>query len=265
MIRSQHFSLIRMLLLAFTLGVTLSACASDGRLDVKNLDLAKLKFKQPDWMRWDRDTKPAAASPQPQTAQKTAPDIAAAPDSATKPAAPASVTARPGASYSAYSANVARSTYAPRPKPERPPARLTKSSPLPPPKARLAEIKEQPAKAPQGKVTTAIPEALAVLPPPGKPPRAEGKGGYSTNDLVGLDGPAVERLLGKPDLSRKEPFAEVWQYAHGDCVLFLFIYAEAGGGARVSHAETGARDGGPTPEPGQCIGAILSRNAAVPG
>lgn len=269
MIRQVNFSIFRVVLLAFTLSVTLTACASDGRLDLKKLDLATLKVKQPDWMRWDRDKKPTTApapSPAAQTAPSTTSSAAATataqttPDNAhrTTPLHP-SVAASPRAAHSTYSSAT------PRPRPARVTPQLTKSSPLPPPRSRVAEPKEQPAKAPQGKVTSEIPEALAVLPPPGKTPRTEGKGGYSTNDLVGLDGPAVEKLLGKPDLSRKEPFAEVWQYAHGDCVLFLFIYAEAGGVTRVSHAETGARDGGATPEPGQCIGAILSRNAAAPG
>lgn len=262
MIRVEIFPLVRTLLLACMLAAALSGCAGDGRLDLKRLDFSKLK--QPDWIKWDRDKKPAQAKPPApvQTAQ-------AKPAPATAPAAPAIPAAMPatlpdntGKQMVAYGV--------PRPKPWRP-AYANSQSGLPQPRYRQLqpqEIKEQVAKAPQGKVTSEIPEALAALPPPVKPGRKQGdavKGGYSPDDLVGLDGPSVERLLGKPDLSRKEPFAEVWQYAHGDCVLFLFIYTQEANIARVSHAETGARDGGAIPEPGQCVGAILARHAQSPG
>ncbi len=248
MIRLEIIPIVRALLLACMLGAALAACASDGRLDLKKLDFSGLK--QPDWIRWNKDKKAPQTTP-PSAAQNTATPGAAAPRTATTRTALPPATAAHGL---------------PRPKPPRP---RSAQAWLPlaqqPRQKQTPEVKEQPAKAPQGKVTSEIPQALAVLPPPGKPPRADGKGGYSPEDLIGLDKPAVERLLGKPDLSRKEPFAEVWQYAHGDCVLFLFIYAGDGGVARVSHAETGARDGGKNPEPGQGIGAILARNAATPG
>ena len=61
MSRLENFPIIRGLLLAFTLGATLTGCASDGRLDLKKLDFSRLQFKQPDWMRWERDKQ---ASPQ---------------------------------------------------------------------------------------------------------------------------------------------------------------------------------------------------------
>ena len=239
MIRRGNIPIIRTLLLTCMLSVTLGACANDGRLDLKKLDFSRLK--QPDWMRWDGDDKASKTNPQ-STAQK--------------PATRAAQTAQ---------AQAAATNGMPRPKPSRPAAAYAGIPKATYRQTQAPEIKEQPAKAPQGKVTSEVPKALAVLPSPGKAPRTDGKGGYTMNDLVGLDAPSVERLLGKPDLSRKEPFAEVWQYAHGDCVLFLFIYAEAGGSGRVSHAETSARDGGKDPEPGQCIGAILARNAATPG
>lgn len=256
MILLDRFPIVRGLLLASMLAVSLAGCANDGRLDLKKLDFGKLNIRQPDWMHWD---KAAPASPEAQTATTTSPQTPnpADPVADARPAAPQPATITPALAQGL-----------PRPRPWRPVAAqpvIPRSAARQSQRAEISEIKEQPTKAPQGKVTSEIPQALAVLPSPAKPPRAQGKGGYSPDDLVGLDGPAVERLLGKPDLSRKEPFAEVWQYTHGDCVLFLFIYAEDGGAGRVSHAETGARDGGKNPEPGQCIGAILARNAAVPG
>lgn len=244
MIRRENIPTIRTLLLTCMLGITLSACANDGRLDLKKLDFSRLK--QPDWLRWDKDDEASKTSPQSIATQA---DTAAKPTRAQAPATAIRTTAND----------------LPRPKPSRPTAAYAGIPKATYRQTQTPEIKEQPAKAPQGKVTSEIPQALAALPPPDKAPRTGGKGSYTTNDLVGLDAPSVERLLGKPDLSRKEPFAEVWQYAHGDCVLFLFIYAEAGGTGRVSHAETGARDGGKDPDPGLCIGAILTRNAATPG
>jgi len=246
MIRRENVPIIRTLLLTCMLSITLSACANDGRLDLKKLDFSRLK--QPDWMRWDKDDKASKTNPQ---SAATRADTSAKSTTAQAPAAATRTTANG----------------LPRPKPSRPAAVYAGMPKATYRQTQTSEIKEQPAKAPQGKVTSEIPKALAALPPQGKPktPRTQGEGSYTANDLVGLDAPSVERLLGKPDLSRKEPFAEVWQYTHGDCVLFLFIYAEAGGAGRVSHAETSARDGGKDPEPGQCIGAILTRNAATPG
>lgn len=263
MIRLVVFPLVRTMLLAGLLGAALSSCAKDGRLDLKKIDLGKLT--QADWIRWDRDKKPDTAKPAQNepaaTAAKRAPADAAA---ATRAAAPAPV-ARPGAAT-----NTVAAQGMPRPRPWRVAAISPKSGQLQPRyrPPQTPEPKDQVAKAPQGKVTSEIPEALAVLPPAAKPPGAggkSGKGSYSPNDLEGLDGAAIERLLGKPDLSRKEPFAEVWQYAHGDCVLFLFLYAQDGGVNKVSHAETSGRDGEKNPEPGQCIGAILARQAQSPG
>jgi len=260
MSRRNHFSVIRTVLVLCLLGMSVNGCASDGRLDLKNL--SKMQFKQPGWLQWDRD-KPPARAPASAAPQQSAAAPSAAPPAKAVPLSQAAAPARTADTGRTSDAPMLRSNL-PRPKPWRSLSRTAASTPIPR-KSPVMETKEQPASAPQGKVTSETPQALAVLPSPAKAPRAQGKGGYSPADLIGLDAPAVERLLGKPDLSRKEPFAEVWQYTHGDCVLFVFIYAQDGGEARVSHAETGARDGGKTPEPGQCIGAILSRNAASPG
>ena len=260
MIRLELFPLVRTLFMACMLGAMLTGCAADGRLDLKKIDFSKLQ--QPDWMKWDRDKKsPQAKPPAPVQTASANP----APASTHTSANPAFTLAHPGRTQNQI---VARGT--PRPRPVRQPSlnsaysqpQVRNHPALPP------EKKEQVAKAPQGKVTSEIPRAIVVAPPPVKHGHQSGdpaKRGYSPDDLVGLDGPSVERLLGKPDLSRKEPFAEVWQYTLGDCVLFLFIYNEEGNTARVSHAETGARDGDKNPEPGQCIGAILARHTQSPG
>lgn len=256
MIRLELFPLVRTLLMACMLGAALTGCAADGRLDLKKIDFSKLK--QPDWVKWDRDKKSQPAKPH-------GPAQTASANPAPAPANPAFTLTPPVRTRNQI---VARGM--PRPKPGRQASlnsaygqpQIRNHPALPP------EKKEQVAMAPQGKVTSERPKAIVVTQPPAKHGQQGGdpaRRGYSPDDLVGLDGPSVERLLGKPDLSRKEPFAEVWQYALGNCVLFLFIYNEEGSTARVSHAETSAREGDKNPEPGQCIGAILARHAQSPG
>lgn len=60
--------------------------------------------------------------------------------------------------------------------------------------------------------------------------------------LIGLTRADVSRLLGTPTLLRREPPAEVWQYAGAACVLHVFIYQEQDGG-RVAHYEAAKRSG----------------------
>lgn len=43
-------------------------------------------------------------------------------------------------------------------------------------------------------------------------------------DMIGLDGGAVARLLGRPGFTRIEGPAEVWQYASRSCVLDIVFY-----------------------------------------
>ncbi len=57
--------------------------------------------------------------------------------------------------------------------------------------------------------------------------------------LMGLDAAGLAKLLGAPELLRREPPAEVWQYRGESCVFDVFLY-EAAGGQRVTYLE--ARD-----------------------
>ena len=59
-------------------------------------------------------------------------------------------------------------------------------------------------------------------------------------DLAGLKPNDVLSMLGKPDLQRTEPPAELWQYRAADCVLNLFFYSDAGG-SHLTHAEAWQR------------------------
>jgi hypothetical protein len=62
----------------------------------------------------------------------------------------------------------------------------------------------------------------------------------SLKELTGLHQPEILALLGKPDLRRDEPPAELWQYRTSDCVLSLFFYRESDG-YRLVRAEAWRR------------------------
>ncbi len=64
--------------------------------------------------------------------------------------------------------------------------------------------------------------------------------------LVGLAADALVDVLGSPTLKRRDPPAEVWQYAGRACVLHLFLYSPPDGTAMaVAHAEASDADGRP--------------------
>lgn len=86
--------------------------------------------------------------------------------------------------------------------------------------------------------TAAAPTApVAWRPPPASQPR-------TTTELIGLDDIALIRLLGEPSLRRREPPAEVWQYAGRSCTLHVFLYRGADADYRVLHAEASGADKG---------------------
>jgi hypothetical protein len=113
------------------------------------------------------------------------------------------------------------------------------------------------------------PAAVAAMPPeaPAAEPR---KRAPAAADLVGLSARRVFALFGAPTLLRREPPAEVWQYAGSRCVLFVFLYREIGdqgeGEERVLHAETGGRDGGRGIGDAACLEALRrpDKDAAAP-
>ncbi len=100
--------------------------------------------------------------------------------------------------------------------PEAAPARASETAPPPEPAA----------------PETATPE-IAALPPAPKIDDDPAR-------LMGLDGTGLAGLLGEPELVRREPPAEIWQYRGASCVFDVFLYEEAGQ-QRVTYLE--ARDG----------------------
>ena len=97
------------------------------------------------------------------------------------------------------------------------------TAPKPPPQAQAAPLQAAP----------------AVLHAPG------------LKDLAGLRQSEVLTMLGKPDLKRAEPPAELWQYRAADCVLNLFFYREQDG-YRLVHVEAWERSLAPGAAAARC-------------
>lgn len=260
MIRQYLICGLRIVLVTGLAQASLAACASDNHNPFPKIELSRLK--QPDWWPW-KDQKKAGRN------KDAAPGRQ---DMSSAPPAPVPVIA----ALPAPAAGISRAAPRPAPAPSagttvklRAPSLQSWNTPRPRPAPSTARIALPIAgpvvgKAPQGKVEQQkLPEILTA--PPGAAPKSGAAAGYSVEDLVGQNSRTVERLLGKPDLSRQEPSAEFWQYTHADCVLFLFLYPSGNGGSEVSHAEISARDGGKDPDPHQCISALAARNAAAPG
>ncbi len=100
----------------------------------------------------------------------------------------------------------------------------------PPPEAAPAPTAAGAAPAPQP--APEVPETAALPPAP--------KIDDDPARLMGLDRAGLAALLGDPELTRREPPAEIWQYRGGSCVFDVFLY-EAAGRQRVTYLE--ARDG----------------------
>ena len=67
---------------------------------------------------------------------------------------------------------------------------------------------------------SAAPENSAAAPTPEltKPARPE--------DVLGLAADALEKLLGRPELVRRDTPAQVWQYRSASCVVDFYLYPE---------------------------------------
>ena len=83
--------------------------------------------------------------------------------------------------------------------------------------------------------------------------------------LVGLKGDAVRRTFGEPEMRRREPPAEVWQYRSPRCVLDLYFYGDPDGEG-VVHYESRPRDQRhalSAPPPDGCVGELAGRKRPV--
>lgn len=80
--------------------------------------------------------------------------------------------------------------------------------------------------------------------------------GAAPRDVLEKSHAAVRRVLGAPDLERKEPPAEVWQYSADTCVLDITFYpGQNGGPALASYLESRTLDGAPM-DAARCLGRL---------
>jgi len=91
--------------------------------------------------------------------------------------------------------------------------------------------------APAASVGTSAAAPLAPAPSPSETaslPPAEP--GADVGRLQGMTPDALRGFLGSPDFRRRDGQAEIWQYAHEDCILHVILYPGAGG-LTVQHVD----------------------------
>lgn len=104
------------------------------------------------------------------------------------------------------------------------------------------------------------------MPPQEAMPAKEAALDIGPDRVLGLDGQAVETLLGEPDFVRRENPMELWRYRHEGCAVALFFYAEEPGGRgplRVRHIEAWA-PGDKQISPRACLSALARRAEQSP-
>jgi len=75
--------------------------------------------------------------------------------------------------------------------------------------------------------------------------------------LIGLAPEQISDALGAPELQRREPPAEVWQYRTQICVFDLYLHDEDGA-SRAIHYEARSRSNGEI-DPAECLGSVVER------
>lgn len=75
--------------------------------------------------------------------------------------------------------------------------------------------------------------------------------------LIGLAPQQLGEALGVPELQRREPPAEVWQYRTATCVFDIYLYDEDDG-PRAAHYEARSRSNGAV-DPALCLGSVVQR------
>ena len=102
--------------------------------------------------------------------------------------------------------------------------------------------------------------------PPQENPATEASLDIGPDRVLGLDGQAVEALLGEPDFVRRENPMELWRYRHEGCAVALFLYADEAdrrGPLRVRHVEAWA-PGDDQISPRACLSALARRAGRLP-
>ncbi len=96
---------------------------------------------------------------------------------------------------------------------------------------------EAPQEAETATATVAQPEAAPEPQTAALPPEPEIDDDPAR--ILGLGPERLTEILGQPELTRREPPAEIWQYRGETCVFDVFLYEDAGA-TRVTYLE--ARD-----------------------
>ena len=84
-----------------------------------------------------------------------------------------------------------------------------------------------------------------------------GSAAADPDSLIGLAPQQIGETLGVPELQRREPPAEVWQYRTRTCVFDLYIYEEDGARQAVHYTARSRTNG--TVDAAQCLGSIVER------
>ena len=127
----------------------------------------------------------------------------------------------------------------------------------PPPAAAPAAGATAPEPPPEISIPSPVPSAEST---PGEAQTALAPPRPAVAHLLALAPRQINGIFGQPSLVRREPPAEVWQYANRGCVLILFFYpdpAAAEQSMRVTRAELLGRDRrGPVPE-SECLEGLI--------
>jgi hypothetical protein len=105
-----------------------------------------------------------------------------------------------------------------------------------------------------------VPPSVPRLPAPDQaalPARPETPPSAPVDDartLIGRSAREIAGLLGEPQLKRRDPPAELWQYRAARCVLDLFLYADKGNALTVAHIEL--RGGATDATRAECLRAL---------
>jgi hypothetical protein len=102
--------------------------------------------------------------------------------------------------------------------------------------------------------STLLLAACASTPKPVAPAAAPPPPGLSR--LIGSDAAGVTRLLGPASLDRSEGPGRQLQFVRPPCVLDVFLYPPAGGGAPVVRTAAARKPDGSKIDPGACLSLI---------
>ncbi len=85
-----------------------------------------------------------------------------------------------------------------------------------------------------------------------------GTGPLTPDALLGAAPSAISARLGEPDFRRTEPQAEIWQYAGGECSLFVYFYEAQTGTLGSRYVDARKVEGGAANKEA-CLAAVLAR------